>query len=64
MLFIACQQTSVNHVTDQLARHGPRASNHLRQIFVTQLKNDEGAARVFDPETGAGLPPENSAKLR
>ena len=53
MLFTACQQTLFNHVTDHLAYHGPRASNHLRQIFLTQLKNDESAAPVFDPETGA-----------
>jgi len=41
VLLTTCQHTFLNHVTDQLARHGQRASNHFLQVFLTQLKNDE-----------------------
>ena len=52
-LLTMCQQTLFDHVTEQFAHHGPRASNHFRQRVVTQLKNDESAAPVFDAEADA-----------
>ena len=52
-LLTMCQHTLFDHVTEQFAHHGPRASNHFRQSVVTQLKNDESAAPVFDAKAGA-----------
>ena len=53
VLRTTCQHTFFDHITDQLAHHGPRASNHFRQVFLTQLENDESTAPVFDPKARA-----------